>query len=69
MVLKKIKLKDISDNQINSSEMGKMFAGVNSDVMLMAYGCDHDVCSNDKSGSRKDCTVDTCKSSTCTTGA
>ncbi len=67
--LSALKLKDLVSTQLDTSEMGNLIGGIEGDIMLLAYGCDHDVCSNDRTGSREDCTTDSCKSYTCSSGA
>lgn len=67
--LSALKLKDLVSTQLDLSEMGNLIGGIEGDIMLLAYGCDHDVCENNQPGSEKKCTTDTCQSYTCSSGA
>lgn len=67
--LTKIKLKEIIQDNLNTSEMGKLYGGVEPGIELMAYGCYQGVCINNRDDSEKRCTTDTCQLSSCITGA
>lgn len=67
--LSTLKLRDIMSTQLDISEMGNLIGGIEGDIMLLAYGCDHDVCTNNQPGSEGKCTTDTCCSYTCSSGA
>lgn len=67
--LTKIKLKEIIQDNLNTSEMGKLYGGVEPGIELMAYGCDYNVCNNNSNDGHIECTDGSCLYSTCTTGA
>ena len=62
-------MREIVDSSIDLTDMGKLYAGTDSDVMLAAYGCESYVCTNNKDNSEKKCTTEECLNITCKSGA
>lgn len=67
--IKFLKMREIVDSSIDLTDMGKLYAGTDSDVMLAAYGCENYVCTDNKDNSIDECTVKKCLNVTCTSGA
>ena len=44
--LSALKLKDLVSTQLDLSEMGNLIGGIEGDIMLLAYGCESEVCRN-----------------------
>lgn len=67
-MIKKITLREIVGTQMSIDEMGHLIAGTDEGIMPAAYGCKYDVCSNNRSDGRTDCTTSSCETYTCTSG-
>lgn len=67
--LSALKLKNLVSTQLDLSEMGNLIGGIEDGIMLLAYGCESDVCSKDSSASQSHCSTESCRVSTCTSGA
>ena len=46
--LSALKLKDLVSTQLDLSEMGNLIGGIEGDIMLLAYGCESEVCRNNQ---------------------
>lgn len=51
--LSALKLKDLVSTQLDLSEMGNLIGGIEGDIMLLAYGCESEVCRNNQPGSEE----------------
>lgn len=67
--IKILKMREIVDSSIDLTDMGKLYAGTDSDVMLADYGCINVVCQTSRDTSIDECTVKKCLNVACTSGA
>ena len=67
--VKKLRLKDIVKRPLDINELNQIRGGVSPDIMPLAYGCESQVCTDDRSVSVKECTVAKCRITACNSGA